>query len=278
MPRTVQADLPTWDLAEREIGEVGLGKPIVFGGSGVAKRLGAFDRIAPFCGERLLDVGCGNGAYTLELASQFGHVDAIDVERENLQELERHLAEESRSGTVETHRMSAETIGFVDETFDAVTAIEVLEHILDLPAAMREISRVLKPGGLLYVSVPNRLFPLETHTVVLPGRHEFAGRLLPFLPYVKPLHQRISKARNFTDAELVKAASGVGLITVGLDHVMPPFDHWRFGRRWIKPLTERVERSAFGRFGVSIIGVFQRRAAAIEEGFVGPAGQGLVSR
>jgi len=264
MPPTREGEPPSGGLANhgnvRRRGEVGLGKPIVFGGSGVAKRLAAFSRIAPFRGGRLLDVGCGNGAYTVQLASHFRRVDAIDVEPEHLKELEGHLAAEPPSSKVDVHRMSAEAIDFGSETFDAVTAIEVLEHVVHLPAAMREIARVVKPGGLLYVSVPNRLFPLETHTVVLPGsRREIAGRLMPLLPYVKPLHRRLAKARNFSDDELVAAASAVGFTTVGVGHVMPPFDHWQFGRRWIKPLTERVERSPFGRFGVSIIGVFERR-------------------
>jgi SAM-dependent methyltransferase len=255
--------------APRPIGVVGLGQPITFGASGVAKRIAAFERLAPIGGTRLLDVGCGNGAYTIELAPAFRRVDAIDVEPDRLREFADHLVHGKPRVTVEIHRMSAEAIHFDDRSFDAVTAIEVLEHIADLPAAMSEIARVTMPGGLLYVSAPNRLFPFETHTIVLPGEREVAGRILPLLPYVGPLHRRISRARNFTAGELVTMARSVGFATVGIDHVMPPFDHWRFGRRWIKPVTERVERSPLGRLGVSIIAVFRRDSSVTDPGTAG---------
>lgn len=239
--------------------QVGLGRPIAFGSSGVEKRLAAFDRIAPLGGSRLLDVGCGNGAYTLQLATIFERVVAIDVEPAHLRELTGHLSRQLHSGTVDIRRMSAEAIDFPEASFDAVSAIEVLEHVVDLEVTMREIERVLEPGGLLYVSVPNRLFPIETHTVHLPGRRrEIPGRFFPLLPYIVPFHRRISRARNFTSGEILRLGLDVGLTPMGVDHVMPPFDHWQLGRRWIKPFTERLERSPFGRFGVSIIAVFQK--------------------
>jgi ubiquinone/menaquinone biosynthesis C-methylase UbiE len=255
-PRPGALDAPA---VRRPVDELDLGRPIRFGSSGVEKRLAAFDRIARLGGNRLLDVGCGNGAYTLELATVFEHVVAIDVEPAHLQELAGHLAGHLQSRTVEVRQMSAEAIDFPDGSFDAVTAIEVLEHVADLQLTMREIERVLEPGGLLYVSVPNRLFPIETHTVHLPGeRREVPGRFLPLLPYVVPLHRRISRARNFMAREIVTLASDVGLTLVGVAHVMPPFDNWQLGRRWIKPITERIERSPLGRFGVSIIAVFEK--------------------
>lgn len=245
------------DLDRRSSG-VALGRPIAYGASGIDKRLSSFRRLVPFGAGRLLDVGCGNGAYTIELAKEFESVVAIDVEPDRLAELEAKSRASVPPGRINARRMSAETMAFDDESFDTVTAIEVLEHITNLPTALSEIARVLKAGGYLYASVPNRRFPFETHAVKLPRRGEIDGRFLPFLPYVRPLHRRISTARNFTDAELVDIMTWAGLEPVGIGHVMPPFDHWRMGRRVIKPVTERLERSAAGVLGVSIIGVFRK--------------------
>jgi exopolysaccharide biosynthesis WecB/TagA/CpsF family protein len=239
-------------------GGLSLGQPVARGASGIEKRLAAFRKVEPFRGGRLLDVGCGNGAYTIELTKEFAMVVAIDVEPERLKEFAMVADASVRSGSIDIRRMSAEAIEFPDESFDAVTAIEVLEHVTDLPRALAEIARVLKPGGHLYVSAPNRRFPFETHSVRIPGRGEIDGRLLPLLPYVSPLHRRISTARNFTAGELTGLAAGAGLLPRGIGHVMPPFDHWRFGRRWLKPVTERLERSALGVIGVSIVAVFEK--------------------
>jgi N-acetylglucosaminyldiphosphoundecaprenol N-acetyl-beta-D-mannosaminyltransferase len=119
---------------------------------------------------------------------------------------------------------------------------------------------VLTPGCTHYLSVPSRWFPFETHAVRVPGFGEIDGRRLPLLPYVRPLHRRISTARNFGERDLVAAASVVGLEPVGVSHVMPPFDHWSLGRRVVRPMTERLERSPLGGLGVSIIGVFRKPA------------------
>jgi exopolysaccharide biosynthesis WecB/TagA/CpsF family protein len=243
---------------DRDRGGLWLGQPIALGASGVWKRLRAFDRLVPLTGGRLLDVGCGNGAYTLELAKRFKEVVAIDVEPNRLGELVRQQRTSGQAGEIETRLLSAEAMDFEDGTFDAVTAIEVLEHVEDLPRAVREIARVLKPGGHLYVSVPNRWFPFETHTVRVGKRMVFDGRRLPFLPWIRPLHRRIATARNFSEGELRDVLTAAGLQRAGVGYVMPPFDHWAAGRRLIKPLTEHLERSALRALGVSIIAVYQK--------------------
>jgi ubiquinone/menaquinone biosynthesis C-methylase UbiE len=236
-----------------------LGRPIAVGASGVEKRLSAFNRLATFRGRRLLDVGCGNGAYTMALAAVFPEVVAIDVEPDRLRSFATALAGNPSYTGIVTERMSVEALSFADGRFDAVTMIEVLEHVEHPHRAAAEVARVLAPGGMLYISVPNRLFPLETHSVVLPPINRvIAGRWLPFLPYFSALHRRISLARNFRPHELDRLMVKVGLRAVGVSYVMPPFDRWRFGRRWIRPLTDRLEQSPFGMFGVSIIAVYAK--------------------
>lgn len=238
-----------------------LGHALKRGAGGVKKRIRAFRRLRPFPGGSALDVGCGTGAYTVEVARDFERVDAIDVEPNRIEELNSHLTGTDLASKVRATTMSAERLDFPSMSFDAVLAIEVLEHVEGLDASVEEIRRVLKPGGLLYVSAPNRLFPIETHMIQV-GRHDIAGRFVPFLPYVAPLHRRLARARNFTAREIGMLMKRHGLAEVGVDYVMPPFDHWARGRRWLKPLTDRLERGPFRRFGVSIIGVYRKPGGA----------------
>jgi 2-polyprenyl-3-methyl-5-hydroxy-6-metoxy-1,4-benzoquinol methylase len=227
----------------------GLGKPTPYGASAIEKRINALRTVWRLDGEALLDIGCGNGAYTVELARGFSQTVGIDIERQRLEEFKRRTA---GLPSVRAHEMSAEALAWDDETFDVVTAIEVIEHIEDLDQALAEVHRVLRPGGALCITCPNRLFPLETH-VLRNGVH---GRFVPLLPYIKPLHRRLATARNFTPHELRELCVRNGFSPARMTFVYPPFDGWAFGRRFIRPITDRLERSRLGIFGVSIIAAF----------------------
>lgn len=204
-----------------------------------------------------MDIGCGNGAYTMVMAQRFQQVDGIEIELERLAEFRRELEGTGLGAKIRTHEMDAENLRFPDSTFDVVTAIEVLEHIVDLDRGLREIYRVLRPGGALMVTCPNQLFPVETHSFLIGG-HEFPARYVPFLPYIPPLHRRVSTARNFRPLQLKKIMGSKGFREVAVDYIMPPFDNWVLGRKFLRPLTERLERSPFKVFGVSIVGVYVR--------------------
>lgn len=237
---------------------VELGCPIAVGASGVAKRLAAIERHWPLRGERLLDVGCGNGAYTTTMASGFDEVVGIEVEPGRLGEFRDRIA--GTQHNISLHEMSAEDMQFPSAHFDVVTAIEVIEHIERLDIALDEIHRVLKPGGALCITCPNRLFPFETHQFRVPGTQRLVkGTYWPFLPYVPPLHRRYATARNYRPHELRELMARHALHEYAVDYVMPPFDRWRIGRKWIRPFTERLEHTRFKLLGVSIVGIYVKR-------------------
>jgi hypothetical protein len=83
---------------------------------------------------------------------------------------------------------------------------------------------------------------------------------VPFLPYVKPLHRRLSTARNFARRDLAELVCTEEVRLVAWDWVMPPLDHWRRGRAPLLALLDRLERSPLRVFGVSIIGIFEKVA------------------
>jgi SAM-dependent methyltransferase len=103
-------------------------------------------------GLRLLDVGCGPGTITLDLAGRVAPGGAVGVDREPGVVAEaRRLLESRPIAGVEFRTADAYALGFDDESFDVVHAHQLLQHLSDPVAALLEMRRVLRPGGVLAV-------------------------------------------------------------------------------------------------------------------------------
>ena len=132
--------------------------------------------LEPRPGERLLEIGPGTGYYTLELAAWVGDqgsVEILDIQQEMLDHTIR-AARERGLWNVNPTRGDAQEMGWDDDSFDAAILITVLGEIPDQDAALREIARVLRPGGRLIVG---ELFG-DPHMVTLGSlqrRAEAAG-------------------------------------------------------------------------------------------------------
>jgi ubiquinone/menaquinone biosynthesis C-methylase UbiE len=222
-----------------------------FGERGISKRLEALSDLGPLEGQRLLDIGCASGAYTMRLAQRFADVEAIDVEPRRLRIFADRLAGSSLSDRVRLAMASAEAMPYRTGVFDVATAIEVLEHIPDLNAALAEVYRVLKPGGWFFVTGPNRYFPLESHGPLIRGRRYQPSRV-PFLPWIRPLHRLWSDARSFTVSSLGGMIRDHGFELHGHAYLMPPFDRSSTGKR-IRPLTDALERTPLRVFGLTLL-------------------------
>lgn len=94
---------------------------------------------------KFLDVGCGTGA-NLEMLAQFGEAKGVDVSDDAL--------EFCRAKGLKVHKGLAEQVPFDDGSFDVVTALDVVEHLDDDVAGLREMHRVLKKGGKTLIFVP----------------------------------------------------------------------------------------------------------------------------
>lgn len=94
----------------------------------------------------VLDVGSGQGYLTKKLANQKYNVTGIDISEANISK-----AKEWDSTSLVTYlRGDIQTLPFADETFDAVTCLDILEHVDDPKRVLSEIQRVLKPNGFFF--------------------------------------------------------------------------------------------------------------------------------
>ena len=94
---------------------------------------------------RILDVGCGTGG-NLEMLGKFGAAEGVDVSDDALAFC--------RAKGLKAHKGLAEKLPFADESFDVVTALDVVEHLDDDAAGLKEMNRVLKNGGKTLIFVP----------------------------------------------------------------------------------------------------------------------------
>lgn len=115
-------------------------------------------------GDKLLDIGCAGGAFSLECAKMLGAKEICGIE------IDENRAKEAENRGIRVFAMDASnTFPFKDEYFDVIVANQVLEHVLDVDNMLRESYRVLKQGGVVVLSTPN-LCSLLQRILILFGK------------------------------------------------------------------------------------------------------------
>lgn len=123
-------------------------------------------------GEAILDIGCGSGSILRTLA-QHGYVDLSGVE------LSDYAVERLRASGIHMWHGSIPNLPIPDARFDVVIASQVLEHVIQRRRFVREISRILKPGGRAFIFVPDDcLGPIEEREHVIKYTRGSLGRFL----------------------------------------------------------------------------------------------------
>lgn len=163
-----------------------------------------FDRLGLRPGERVLDMGCGAGRHAFEMYRRGADVVAFDQDADELAGVGELFAAMREAGEVpagaeaDTKEGDALQLPFADGEFDRIVAAEVLEHVPDDIGAIRELVRVLRPGGSLAVSVP-RWLPEVINWKLSDEYHQVPGG-----------HIRI-----YTDKELLDKVTRAGVEHVG---------------------------------------------------------------
>jgi ubiquinone/menaquinone biosynthesis C-methylase UbiE len=112
-------------------------------------------------GDRLLDIGCGLGDITMGLASSGLLTVGVELDPEAIRIA--NIGRREQNVDSEFIHSEASRLPFNDESFIVVILNYVLEHVHNQKALIREVYRVLRPGGILYLATPNKWWILETH-------------------------------------------------------------------------------------------------------------------
>ncbi len=138
-------------------------------------RLAYVSARAPLAGRRVLDVGCGAGLLSEAMAAEGAQVTGLDLAPDLIEIARLHLYESGRQ--VEYVLSSVEDLAAQRSGgYDAVTCMEMLEHVPDPSSVIRACAALLKPGGRLFVSTLNRT-PAAFALAIVGA--EYIARLLP---------------------------------------------------------------------------------------------------
>jgi len=108
------------------------------------------ERYAPY--ENTLDFGCGSGVMLSFLAQHSRYVVAIDIDLVPLERVKKYIPLAENIQVVDAKQVSMSQL--TPKSFDLINALDVLEHVDDLPATLSALLHLLKPGGQLVVSGP----------------------------------------------------------------------------------------------------------------------------
>jgi SAM-dependent methyltransferase len=161
---------------------------------------------------RLLDVGCSFG-FILDAAHNHGwRVSGVEISRKVV---ERYLGEKAKTWDVFNGRL--EEARYPDAAFDVVTMFDVIEHLADPPATLREVARIMRPGGLFVVETPREesLYKLIAHGLARVTR----GRSVGFIRNAYNPHPGGHRF-GFTHVALKKLLSKSGFTPVRLEKRM----------------------------------------------------------
>lgn len=214
-----------------------------------------------------LDLGCGLGVYTARMAGEGAWAMGTEIEWPR--------AVEARGRGIDVVAAVGEHLPLGDGLVRTVLLHEVLEHVADDRATVREAVRVLEVGGRVIVFVPNRWWPFETHGVVWGGTYRFGN--IPLVNYLPDaLRNRLAPhVRVYTGHALRALFDGAGddlddggcdIVVTHHSCIFPGYDNLTARRpvlgRLARALTYGLERTPLRWFGLSHVLVVEKRRSS----------------
>ncbi len=252
-------------MTQRDLTKAALrGEPSYVWRAGQQRR---FDMIIRAAGERIkgniLENGCGVGMYVEHLAQFGGTVIGLEYDFER--------AQEARARSPHILNAAGEFLPLPSETFDLILSHEVIEHVQDDRAALREMIRVLrrpdpasgKPGGRLVLFCPNRGYPFETHGIYWKGKYYFGNKLfVNYLP--RFLRDKLAPhVRVYSTNDLKDLFAGLPVHFVERTVIFGAYDNIiaRFGvlGKLLRGILQFLEKTPLKILGLSHFWVVEKR-------------------
>jgi ubiquinone/menaquinone biosynthesis C-methylase UbiE len=132
--------------------------------------------LVPVKGKRILEIACGRGGFANLLASRGAFVVASDFSSAALQiAKKRFCLQGEHSSRVGLAQADAQQLPYASESFDIVISCETIEHLPNPVLALKEMQRVCRVGGLLYLTTPNYFNATGLHHFYTRARHKKAS-------------------------------------------------------------------------------------------------------
>lgn len=243
-------------MNQRDLDKAALrGEPSYVWRAGQERRL---DMIVRAAGDRVegfvLENGCGVGMYVEKLSAFGGSVIGLEYDRER--------AAEARTRSAHIVNAAGEDLPFPSSTFDLILSHEVIEHVQNDKAAVREMVRVLKPGGRIVLFCPNRGYPFETHGIYWRGKYYFGNK--PFVNYLpRPWRNRLAPhVRVYSSQDLEELFADLPVRFIERTIIFGAYDNLiaRFGTagKLLRAILQFLEKTPLRGLGLSHFWVAER--------------------
>ena len=244
-------------MNQRDLEKAALrGEPSYVWRAGQQRRLEMIARVA---GERIkgriLENGCGVGMYVEHLTELGGTVCGLEFDFER--------AAEAAKNSPRILNAACESLPLPSSTFDLILSHEVIEHVQDDHLAIREMARVLRPGGRIVLFCPNRGYPFETHGIYWKGKYYFGNKLfVNYLPH-SWRDKLAPHVRVYSRRDLEKLFEGLPVKFIERTVIFGAYDNIivRFGAlgKVLRGILQFLERTPLKIFGLSHFWVIERK-------------------
>jgi len=239
------------------------GEPSYVWRAGQQRRLGMIlDAAGERIGGQILENGCGVGMYVEQLAPYAEAIVGLEYDFARARQAQTIAAKLSNAAVL---CAAGEELPFPDDCFRFILSHEVLEHVRDDRLAVREMLRVLQPGGRIAIFVPNRGYPFETHGVYWRGKYRFGN--IPLLNYLpRSWRDRLAPhVRVYTVGDLERLFVGLPVRFVHRTVIFGAYDNiiarWPAVGKALRALLHASERTRLRFFGLSHFWVVEKRGA-----------------
>ncbi len=180
--------------------------------------------------QEILEVGSGGGLICEQLARRKAIMVGVDPSEGALATAREHAIQSGLGQSIYYQQGYAEALPYADGSFSVIVCLDVLEHVHDLAATIREVARVLAPGGVFVFDTINRTL-LARAILIWYGEHFPSGGLQPgihhYADFIKPAELR---------AHLMRSALTVHELTGFMPHGLVD-GHFKMGPGWFKSVA-----------------------------------------